>query len=96
MPRKAKEPEPPAQKERGGDATDPPIPRREKAGQSSTAKAPPQADPITRDLEGKEADESAQAQAARRAEDLDEDNPQDWDLTGRHSNSMLINNTSSR
>jgi hypothetical protein len=44
-PRKAKEPEPPAQEERGCDATDPPIPRKVKAGQSSTAKAPPQADP---------------------------------------------------
>jgi hypothetical protein len=77
-PRKAKEPEPPAPEEHGGDATDQSIPRKGKAGRSSTAKAPPQADPITRALEEKEADEPAQAQAARMAEDLEED----WDLTG--------------
>jgi hypothetical protein len=55
-PRKAKEPEPPAPEGRGSDAIDQPIPRKENAGRLSTAKAPPQAKPLTRDLEGKEGD----------------------------------------
>jgi hypothetical protein len=77
-PRKAKEPKPPAPEERGSDAMSQPIPKRKNPGRSSTVKAAPQAEPLTRDLEGKEADEPAQAQAARMAEDLEEEG---WDLT---------------
>jgi hypothetical protein len=76
-PKKVKEPKPPAPEERGSDAMSQSIPRRKNPGRSSTVKAAPQADPLTRDLEGKDADEPAQAQAARTAEDLEEEG---WDV----------------
>jgi hypothetical protein len=79
-PRKAKKPEPPAPEERGSDATDQPIPRKENTGWLSTAKAPPQAEPLIRDLEGMEGDNPEQARAAMVAGSLSGEDP--LDLTG--------------